>query len=186
MRATLGTIGFPAAAPSKNGGHCALIAGACLAALLYIEGFAAPIALADVGTLRGQHAVYYYLAQLPGRDAVLELPMYTGTKRESVESTRMYASIVHWRPLVNGYSGFTPERQLALADQLMNFPDDASIAALRALGQQGVRYVIVHAGERGIPRREWNQTNRARALASGVLKLVGTFDDNDLMEISSP
>ena len=173
----------PAPLPKAERGVGALIAGACLAALLYIEGFAAPIALADVGTLREQHAIYYTLAQLPGREAVLELPMYTGTKRESVESKRMYASVVHWRPLVNGYSGFTPERQLALADQLTDFPDDASIAALRALGQQGVRYVIVHAGERGIPRREWNQTNRARALASGVLKLVGTFDDNDLMEI---
>jgi len=176
----------PAPLPKAERGVGALIAGACLAALLYVEGFAAPIALADVGTLRGQHAVYYYLAQLPGREAVLELPMYTGTKRESVESKRMYASVVHWRPLVNGYSGVTPKRQLALADQLKDFPDDTSIAALRALGQQGVRYVIVHAGERGIPRPEWNQTNRARALATGVLKLVRTFDDNDLMEISSP
>ena len=164
----------------------ALLAGTCLAALLYTEGFAAPIGLADVGTLRGQHAIYYYLAQLPGREAVLELPLYTGTKRESVESKRMYASAIHWRPLVNGYSGITPERQLALADQLMDFPDDKSTAALRALGQQGVRYVIVHAGERGIPRREWNQTNRARALVSGVLKLVRTFDDNDLLEIVGP
>jgi hypothetical protein len=170
----------------RTGGAGPLAGVTILAALLFAEGFAAPIAIADVGSLRAQPTVYQYLAQLPGREAVIELPMYTGTKRESAESKRMYASVLHWRPLVNGYSGFTPERQVALADQLKDFPDDNSMAALRALGKQGVRYVIVHAGEQGIPRREWNQTNRARALDSGVLKLVMTFDDNDLMEIVGP
>jgi hypothetical protein len=46
-----------------------------------------------------------------------------------------------------------------------------------------VRWLIVHAGEPGIPRREWVQSGRANAQASGVLRYVQAFDDNDLFEI---
>lgn len=38
----------------------------------------------------------------------------------------------------------------------------------------------------GIPRREWVQQTRACALDSGVLRLVGSFGDNDSFEIVAP
>ncbi|MEP7199670.1 MAG: hypothetical protein ABI874_07630, partial [Chloroflexota bacterium] len=157
-----------------------------LGIVIFAEGFAAPIPTAPIGTLAGQTGVYHFLAQQPGREAVIELPLFAAPDAEAPEAKRMVASALHWRPLVNGYSGFTPPRQTALAMQLKNFPDDASLAALRVLGRQGVRYVIVHSGEPGIPRRAWVQTNRAKAIESGVLRFVGSFDDNDLFEIVSP
>jgi len=70
-----------------------------------------------------------------------------------------------------------------VAARLKGFPDDESLAALQDLARIGVRYVLVHSGEPGIPRREWVQQNRARALNSGVLRLLGSFNDNDLFEI---
>lgn len=151
--------------------------------LLFLEGFAAPIPLAQIGPLQAQPAIYHHLAQQEGHEAIIELPMYVAPDPEYPEGKRMYASALHRRPLVNGYSGFTPARQMRLAEQMKNFPDEASLTALRELGRQGVRYVIVHAGEPGIPRREWVQTNRVRASQSGVLRFVQSFGDNDLFEV---
>jgi hypothetical protein len=142
--------------------------------------------LVTIGTVQAQHGVYQYLAQLPGREAVIELPMYVAPDAEAPEAKRMYASIVHWRPLVNGYSGITPARQAALGAQLKDFPGEQSLAALRELGRQGVRYLIVHVGEPGLPRREWVQGGRAQAMQSGVIRLIKSFDDNDLFEIVPP
>jgi len=53
----------------------------------------------------------------------------------------MYYSTTHWRPLLNGYSGFAPPSYFELLDRLRGFPDTASIAYLR---QRRVRYLLVH------------------------------------------
>ena len=150
---------------------------------IFVEGLSAPLPLTQVGSLRAQTEVYQFLAQQPDRAAVIELPLYAAPEPEFPEAKRMYASALHWHPLVNGYSGFTPARQAPLSARLKQFPDDESLAALTELAQVGVRYVLVHSGEPGIPRREWVQQNRARALNSGVLRLLGSFGDNDLFEI---
>lgn len=50
-------------------------------------------------------------------------------------------SIWHWRPLINGYSGFYDARYLETLGRLTHFPDPESIATLR---DRDVRYVIVH------------------------------------------
>jgi hypothetical protein len=51
---------------------------------------------------------------------------------------------VHWRPIVNGYSGFLPASYIERRRDLALFPDAESLAVL---GQLGVRYVIVHREE---------------------------------------
>jgi hypothetical protein len=53
----------------------------------------------------------------------------------------MLNSTTHWKPLVNGYSGFTPPSYVDNARALRGFPDDAARARLRSLG---VTYVVVH------------------------------------------
>src|SRR5205085_6808990 len=58
------------------------------------------------------------------------------------DATYMYYSTRHWKPVVNGYSGFAPASYLALRDRLRRFPDDAAIEALR---QAGVTYLLVHS-----------------------------------------
>ncbi len=159
----------------------------CLLALaLYAEAFSAPMPLARIGFLQAQTGVYHYLARQSDHAAVIELPLNVAPDAEFPEGKRMYASALHWHPLVNGYSGYTPARQMTLSLRLKNFPDDEAIAALRDLAREGVRYLIVHSGEPGIPRRDWVQVNRARALNSGALTFVQSFDDNDLFIINAP
>ena len=53
----------------------------------------------------------------------------------------MYYSTRHWKPLVNGYSGFTPPSYRRLLEELDGFPDDRSVAHLRV---RGVRYLLLH------------------------------------------
>jgi hypothetical protein len=107
-----------------------LLAG-CLAALA-IEYGSAPLKLESVSTEVPQ--VYQMLRRLP-RGVVAELPM------PHFDTIYMLSSIGHWYPLVNGYSGFIPQHYLDTADTMADFPADAAIERLRALG---VRYVIVH------------------------------------------
>jgi hypothetical protein len=53
----------------------------------------------------------------------------------------MLNSTRHWRPLVNGYSGFLPGSYGVHYGELHGFPDDRSLKALRDLQ---VTHVVVH------------------------------------------
>jgi hypothetical protein len=50
-------------------------------------------------------------------------------------------SVWHWRPLLNGYSGFYSRAYMEVLPKLDRFPDAKSIATLR---EHGIVYVIVH------------------------------------------
>ena len=65
------------------------------------------------------------------------------TRRRPSSATRRYVlnSTAHWKPLVNGYSGFVPASYPGIADALRDFPDDRSRAELQRLG---VTHVVVH------------------------------------------
>jgi hypothetical protein len=55
----------------------------------------------------------------------------------------MYFSVWHWRPIVNGYSGYIPESYNAVIPDLVEFPRGDSVAALR---RRGVTHVTVNCG----------------------------------------
>jgi hypothetical protein len=85
--------------------------------------------------------VYAWLAEQPD-GVVCEYPVGQLEGRAGPQDpTYMYYSTKHWKPLVNGYSGFLPSSYHALLAGLQNFPDDAAIAALRT---RDVAYLIVH------------------------------------------
>lgn len=71
----------------------------------------------------------------PNPAVLLELPLSTEVP------TYMYYSTYHWQTLVNGYSGFFPDRYIRIGQVLATFPDEASV---RLIGGLGVRYVTVH------------------------------------------
>ena len=50
-------------------------------------------------------------------------------------------SVWHWRPLLNGYSGFYSRHYVDAVTELASFPDNTSARTLRRLG---VRYVVIH------------------------------------------
>jgi hypothetical protein len=109
-----------------------------LLALPTIEALRAPMAFAGVPVIP---ALYDDLAQEP--DAVLvELPLYGGP---SVSENAQYLlhSTRHFRPLINGYSGFEPEASRRRAERWRDFPDRPVLEEMAALG---VTHIVVHTG----------------------------------------
>jgi hypothetical protein len=77
----------------------------------------------------------------------------------------MLNSTAHWRPIVNGYSGFQPPSFYQHAQVLQGFPDDASRALLRELG---ITHVFVHT-------TQLSKDTLAQISQQRQLKLVETF-----------
>jgi hypothetical protein len=108
-------------------------------------------------------AVYRHLATMPGALVVAEFPF--GDPEWDLRY--VYYSTVHWKRLVNGYSGYFPQRYQARVARLarpMESPDDA----WRALADTGVTHVIVHETafpERGEPITGWLTGHGAREIA---------------------
>lgn len=147
-----------------------------LALLLALsEGLSLPLPLASVGNTADLPAAYAWLARQPDRVAVVELPLHAAPAPEFPEVKRLYASTRGWWGLVNGYSGFTPARQTELAAALAGFPDDTSLAALRALGRQGVTHLIVHPDEAPLQRAVWDQTARWQVERETSLRPLADF-----------
>jgi hypothetical protein len=70
----------------------------------------------------------------------------------SRHSRYMLDSTVHFFPLVNGYSGFTPERHDRLFRELAAFPSEKGLSALEALS---VRYAVFY--REGYDDAEWDE-----------------------------
>jgi hypothetical protein len=90
---------------------------------------------------QGMPPVYRWLGQQPGRDAVVELPI--GLPANDAEY--MVLSSRHWKPLLNGYSGFAPTTGF-FRGFLFPFPSPPTV---RLLHQLGVRWVVVHPRDVG-------------------------------------
>ena len=115
------------------------LALASLALLLVtLEAIRAPI-----GYVQAHHTprVYRFLAGEP-EAVVVELPLYPPYVAHR-NSHYMLHSTVHWRPMLNGYSGYRPASYFRHYDELRAFPDAPALAYLRSLR---VTHIVVHAG----------------------------------------
>jgi len=87
-------------------------------------------------------AIYKEFARQTPADAVLaEIPL----GEPDFDLRAMFYSIVHWRPLLNGYSGFYPPHYGKLALTLSDVPRFTE-AAVQALQTYGATHVLVHEG----------------------------------------
>jgi hypothetical protein len=111
------------------------------------------IALANVEALRapfeyrrfdGIPGIYKLLAAEP-RVVLVEVPFYP---RQAAFENAEYVlnSTAHWRPLLNGYSGYIPATYSAYADVFWFFPREHAIQAMR---RAGVTHVMVHPARFG-------------------------------------
>jgi hypothetical protein len=155
-----------------------------LAVALLAEGWGAPLPLAEVGATGNLPAAYRWLAAQPGDFGVMEWPLYVAPRPEYPETRRLYASTIHWKRLVNGYSGMTPARQTALDAALRGFPDDAALEALRDLARKGVRYMVVHSGEQSVDRARWDGIDRWRLARSTTTRPVFEAQGDFIYELS--
>jgi hypothetical protein len=102
-----------------------------------------PMALTTLET--APSAVYEWLRAQPD-GVVAEFPFPRTPADVPGEGLVEYRSTFHWKPLINGYSGFYPVSYQELWTALASFPSDAAVAALRA---RGVSYLILHEREYG-------------------------------------
>jgi hypothetical protein len=98
-------------------------------------------------------AVYHQLATMPAATVVAEFPFGD----PAWELRYVYYATVHWKRLVNGYSGAFPHGykvRVALLQRIAEHPDEA----WRALREAGTTHVVVHeaafaAGEAAVVTR---------------------------------
>lgn len=117
---------FLAAQPARR-----LLLVAVLASI-GLESGSSPLPLAVQPT--ALPPVYQFL-QNTERSVIIEFPV------GNYEPTFMFWSTFHWHSLVNGYSGYRPGDVEETITLMETFPDDESVARLKALK---VRYVLIH------------------------------------------
>jgi hypothetical protein len=110
---------------------------ALLVLLVNLESLRAPIAYAP---FTGIPRIYRLLADEPGPVVIAEQPFFP---RHAIFENGPYvlAATAHWRPLMNGYSGYTPASYQPYADAFWYFPQDWAIQAMK---DAGVTHVVVH------------------------------------------
>jgi hypothetical protein len=119
-----------------------LTAGAlALVAIVNVEALRAPF---QYRRFDGVPGIYRLLATEP-RVVLVEVPFYP---RQAAFGNAEYVlnSTAHWRPLMNGYSGYTPATYSAYDDVFGDFPREHAIQAMR---RAGVTHVMVHPSRFG-------------------------------------
>jgi hypothetical protein len=116
-----------------------LAAVSVLAAVLMLEYWIEPLRMFRYPD---RPPLYDFLARQPD-GVVAQFPVPDLNLLPGHDARYAYMSIFHWKPLVNGYSGYYPASYLARMQRLATFPDAGSIAQLRS---DRVRYVVVHEG----------------------------------------
>jgi hypothetical protein len=134
--ALLGGIGL-AMIRARLPRRAAVAVGFSALLLVTVEAMRAPIAYTPFEGIPG---IYTWLAREPEPVVLVEVPFYPP---EAIFQNAEYVlnSTAHWRPLMNGYSGYTPATYREVAWPFWNFPAAASIDAMRAAG---VTHVVVH------------------------------------------
>jgi hypothetical protein len=117
--------------------------------------------------------VYRWLAREPRGTVTIEYPLPRPEAPPLQDPFYMYFSTMHWQPLLNGYSGHYPVSYIRLLESQRKFPDDASIAELRA---RGVKAIIVHANGYHVKRMFDDATSGLEARSD--VRLMGIWKDH--------
>jgi len=159
-------------------------------ALVVIESIAMPLPLngnafdykqRDLAPLPGHietgpaaPPVYQFIAGLPSSAMVIEFPF----GEVAFEARYMFYSTIHWRPLVNGYSGGAPTEYGLLTERLKDTFRRPEFA-WQALSSSGATHAVVHeagyTGGRGHQVSDWLRVHGARELAA--------FGDDHVFEL---
>jgi len=150
-----GLAGHGAAAIARQ--RYGTMAVALFTALVVAESWAVPLPLNDNSTDYKQRglaplpatlamgsatpAVYRFAARLPPASVLLELPI----GEVAFETRYMFYSTLHWRALVNGYSGGVPVEYGLWAEQLSD-ATEVPDAAWRAVLASRATHIVVHEG----------------------------------------
>src|SRR5262249_44921658 len=109
----------------------AAMAAAAIVTVASVECLARPVLIAA----NPQASVWYgWLRTVP--DAVIfEWPVTVPWRLYDMRDVRyMYRSTLHWRPMLNGYSGHYPDSYVKLLYEMRDFPYTPALAELRRRG----------------------------------------------------
>ena len=144
--------GFGAQAIARYRGGVAVLAVAC--GFFLLEATHQPFTLNGMAPVRDYvtpearvyppteaPAVYREMARQPDTSVLVELPL----GQPDYDIRAVYYSTVHWRPIVNGYSGFFPPQYGLLTTALSEIPRHADVS-LEAIRASGATHAILHEG----------------------------------------
>ncbi len=129
------------------------LAALALAVLVILDVMTASLPMFPVPARNDFAEVYHWLAAQPGDAPTVEIPMAAydprtfkaGLQYERSwlprESMRTYYSTLHWKKLLNGYSGYIPDSYYEAVKVTAGFPSIESLAWLKV---KGIKYIIVH------------------------------------------
>jgi hypothetical protein len=138
------------------------------AALLFttFEYRAFPIEVPAVA--RDAAPVYAWLAGIPLPGAAVEWPI-----ADDIEPEHVFRSTAHWKPIVNGYSGFGPPEYHALASLLgeARIPD----SIWEEMRRRGASVLLFHPMETTDENRKRYLDAVRRGISEGKLTPLGAF-----------
>lgn len=117
-----------------------ILAMAGIIGLMVIDLSNRPLALRSGDIIKPSDV--YKVIRSAGPGVVLELPVPKLDQLPGWEAFYSVWSTSHWHPLVNGYSGYYPPDYMQTLIRMGSFPNEASMARLRA---HHVRYIVVHS-----------------------------------------
>lgn len=127
--------------PASSYSRLALRAG--LLTILVVNTPTATIPVADAyGPITLDRPAYAALAKMPA-GPVLEIPWRVGSAAQfPSESRYTLASTLHWRPLLNGYTGYRPATYDFLKYATLGLPATPALERLKALAD--LHWIVVH------------------------------------------
>jgi hypothetical protein len=134
--ACLAAIGAASLRPRLTAGRAGLVA-AVLVALVNLEALRAPF---QYRRFEGVPAVYSLLAEERGPVVLVEVPFWPASAVFE-NGDYLVNATAHWRPLMNGYSGYVPASYRERAQTFWFFPRAHAIEAMR---KAGVTHVMIH------------------------------------------
>ena len=135
--ALLAGLGLAALRQSDAARRAATALAVAAITLVNVEALRAPF---EFRRFEGIPRVYDVLARETGPVVLAETPFYPP---HAVFENAEYVlnSTTHWRPLMNGYSGYVPESYARVAWTFWYFPEEHAIKAMR---DAGVTHFTVH------------------------------------------
>lgn len=132
----------------RNGLKIAGVAAVLVLALLLVDLFSIHLPMYPVPVKSRFPAVYQWLEDQEGPSPTVELPLPPVYSELwfRLENLRTYYSILHWKKLFNGYSGYVPQTYYEgyeLTKESL-FPSAESLEFFR---NNGIELVIVHSSE---------------------------------------
>ena len=134
--AALAGLGLAAARPRLPAKRAALIAAAVVA-VVNLESMRAPMGYTR---FEGIPSIYSVVADLPGRVVLVEVPFWP-PQGAFEHAEYVLNSTAHWRPMMNGYSGYLPQSYRKNAQLFWFFPQEHAIQAMR---RAGATHIVIH------------------------------------------